>query len=70
VAALAGSNPCSGDSQGPLVTVQQVIARAQRLCETPRPDGGYPLTWYVEASLVGDMTAISAAAIRSQALAQ
>jgi len=70
VVALPESAPCTGDSQGPLRTVQQVIARAQRLSETPRPEGGYALTWYVEASLLGDITAISATAIHSQALPQ
>jgi hypothetical protein len=29
--------------------------------------GGYSLQWYVEASLIGDMTAITAAALRSEA---
>lgn len=50
--------------------VQEVIARAQRLSESPRPVGGYSLQWYVEASLIGDMTAITAAALRSEALLQ
>jgi ribosomal protein L21E len=44
------------------------MARVQRLSETPRPDGGYPLSTYVEAYLIGDMTAIAAAAIRSEGL--
>ncbi len=57
-------------SQDPLLTVGQVIARVQRLSEAPRPGGGYPLTWHVEASLLGDITAVLAAAIRFQVLPQ
>jgi hypothetical protein len=53
--------------QGASPVVQEVIARAQRLSESPRPVGGYSLQWYVEASLIGDMTAITAAALRSEA---
>jgi hypothetical protein len=60
--------PCRGQSQGQLLTVQDVMARVQRLSETPRPDGGYPLATAVEAYFLGDMTAIAAAAIRSEGL--
>jgi hypothetical protein len=53
---------------GQLPTVQQVMARVQRLCELPTPDGRYPLPSYVEAYFLGDVTAIVAAAIRSERL--
>ena len=43
-------------------------ASATALSETPRPDGGYPLSTHVEAYFLGDMTAIAAAAIRSEGL--
>jgi hypothetical protein len=36
-------------------------------CFPSRRDG-YPSTWYIEASLLGDITAISATAIRSEDL--
>jgi hypothetical protein len=38
----------------------------QRLCETPRREGGYPLATYVEGYFLGDITAIVTAAIRSE----
>jgi hypothetical protein len=53
----------SGD-RAALPEVHDLIARAQRLADSPRPQDGYPLRWYVEASLIGDMTAITAAAFR------
>jgi hypothetical protein len=62
------SDPHIGKSQGPLLAIEDVIARLQRLSEAPRPRDGYPPTWYIEASLLGDITAISAAAIRSEDL--
>ena len=62
------SRPCGGKISGQLPTVQDVMARVQRLSETPRPDGGYPLSTHVEAYFLGDMTAIAAAAIRSEGL--
>jgi hypothetical protein len=58
-----------GDGAG-LPSIQDLIARAQRLVESPRPEDGYPLKWYVEASLIGDITAITAAALHSDALLQ
>jgi hypothetical protein len=62
------SDPCTGKTQGQLPTVHQVMARVQRLCETPRPEGRFPLASYVEAYFLGDITAITAAAIRSEGL--
>jgi hypothetical protein len=44
------------------------MARVQRLGELPRTDGRYPLPGYVEAYFLGDITAIAAAAIRSESL--
>jgi hypothetical protein len=65
---MSESKPCSGKTQGQLPTVHDVMARVQRLSETPRSDGGYPLATYVEAHFLGDVTAIAAAAIRSEGL--
>ena len=62
------SKPCGGQSQGQLPTVRDVMARVQRLSETPRPVGGYSLATHVEAYFLGDITAIAAAAIRSEGL--
>jgi hypothetical protein len=45
--------------------VQELIGRAQRLADAPRPEGGHPLAWHVEASHVGDLTAIAVAALRA-----
>lgn len=64
---MSESKSCSGRPMDSL-TVHDVMARVQRLSETPRPDGGYPLATYVEAYFLGDMTAIAAAAIRSEGL--
>jgi hypothetical protein len=44
--------------------VQDVIARVQRLADSPRPAGGYPLAWHVEAAAAGDVTAIAVAVLR------
>jgi hypothetical protein len=45
--------------------VQEVVDRAQRLVDSPRPVDGYPHEWHVEARHVGDLTAIAALALRS-----
>jgi hypothetical protein len=45
--------------------VEDLIARGQRLVDSPRPAGGYPLGWHVEALHVGDLTAIAVAALRA-----
>jgi hypothetical protein len=44
--------------------VNAVAARGQALVDTPRPDGGYPLAWHVQAMLLGDLSAFAAAAAR------
>jgi hypothetical protein len=49
--------------QGPVA--EDLIARAQRLVETPRPPDGYALEWCVEANHVGDLNAIAIAALQS-----
>ena len=54
--------------QGQPPAVHEVMARVQRLCETPKPDCGYPFANYVEAYFLGDITAITMAAIRSEGL--
>jgi hypothetical protein len=50
------------------MTLQQVLARVQQLCETLRPDGGYPVATYIEGYFLGDVTAIVAAKLRSEGL--
>jgi hypothetical protein len=58
----------SGDPrgwQGAPRSVQDLTARAQRLIDLPRPVGGYPLEWHIEALHVGDLTAIAMAGLRS-----
>jgi hypothetical protein len=42
-----------------------LIDRAQRLVDTPRPPGGYPLAWHVEARHVGDLATLALAALRA-----
>lgn len=59
---LRSDAPTGGGSS--LCTAEDIIARAQRLIEAPRPAGGHPLAWYVEASNVGDLTTIAVAALR------
>jgi hypothetical protein len=44
---------------------EDVIDRAQRLIDSPRPYDGYPLEWHFEALNVGDLTAIASVALRS-----
>lgn len=44
---------------------KELIARAQALVDTPRPVDGYPLEWLIEASHVGDLTAVATAALRA-----
>jgi hypothetical protein len=41
-----------------------MIARAQRLADTPRPPEGRPLSWYVEALHVGDLPTLVAPSLR------
>jgi hypothetical protein len=48
--------------QGP--GAEELIARAQRLVDTPRPPDGYSLEWCAEAKHVGDLTAIAITALR------
>ena len=62
---MPGSESRSGASAPR--TVEQVIARVQRLCDVPRAAGVYPLADDVEAWLLGDISAISAAAICCEA---
>lgn len=44
-----------------VLSVENVIARAQHLIDS-RPQGEYPVPWYIEASHIGDLTAIAAIA--------
>jgi hypothetical protein len=48
-----------------LRSTEDVITRAQRLIDSPRPYDGYPLEWHFEAMNVGDLTAIATVALRS-----
>lgn len=52
-----GSPGGRGQARG----VNAMAARGQALVDTPRPEGGYPLAWHVEAMLVGDLSALAAA---------
>lgn len=45
--------------------LRELIARAQRLVDTPQPAEGYPLAWHVEAANVGDLSAFAAASLRA-----
>jgi hypothetical protein len=58
--------PGGADFQGggSSCTAEDLIARAQHLIDVPEPYDGYPLPWHVEASNVGDLTVIAAAALR------
>jgi hypothetical protein len=60
--AVSGGAPTEGPGS---LDVKVLTARAQRLVDAPRPVGGYPLEWHVEALHVGDLAAIAAAALRS-----
>jgi hypothetical protein len=42
-----------------------LIARVERLVDTPRPPDGYSLEWCVEAKHVGDLGAIAITAMRT-----
>ena len=44
--------------------VRGVIARGQRLADSPWPWDGFPLEWHVEAWLIGDLGALAAVALR------
>ena len=46
-------------------SMEDVVARAQRLIDSPRPYDGYPFEWHFEALNVGDLTAIAIVAIRA-----
>jgi hypothetical protein len=45
--------------------VDAMLARGQALVDTPRPEGGRPLAWHVEAMLLGDLAAVAVAAARA-----
>jgi hypothetical protein len=45
--------------------VQALMARGQRLVDTPRPVGGDSLAWYIEAQFVGDLSALAATALHT-----
>jgi hypothetical protein len=54
-----------GGGGRPLRDPDDVIARAQRLIDSPLPYDGYPLEWHFEALNVGDLTAIATMALRA-----
>jgi hypothetical protein len=64
-----GSGLSSGDGSaagaGAIGGVDVMLARAQALVDTPRPEGGRPLAWHVEAMLLGDLPAIAVASARA-----
>ncbi len=45
--------------------VQALVSHGQRLVDTPRPVSGDSLAWYIEAQLVGDLSALAAAALHT-----
>ena len=65
---MRGSDPFAGRGEEQVPTIEEVVARVQRLCDAPRPRGGYPLAASVEGHFLGDITAIVAATIRSERL--
>jgi hypothetical protein len=56
-----GEAPSGGE--GPESYVADVIARGQRLADSPWPWDGFPLEWHVEAWLIGDLSALAAVAL-------
>jgi len=60
---IGGGAPSGGGR--PLGSMEDVVARAQRLIDSPRPYDGYPFEWHFEALNVGDLTAIAIVAIRA-----
>jgi hypothetical protein len=61
VSSLGGGTPGRGES----LPVQELITRAQRLVDAPRPASGRSVAWQVEAMQVADLTVIAALALRS-----
>jgi hypothetical protein len=59
---MPGGAPTGG--RGALRSAGDVVARAQRLIDSPRPYDGFPLDWHYEALNVGDLTAIAMVALR------
>jgi hypothetical protein len=59
-----GGAPVGGGG-GSLRGPEDVVARAQRLIDSPQPYDGYPLEWHFEALNVGDLTAIATMALRA-----
>ena len=59
---VRGGAPTGGGE--PLRVVEDVVLRAQRLIDSPKPYDGYPLEWHFEALNVGDLTAIAMVALR------
>jgi hypothetical protein len=56
-----GGDPEGGGS----LRATEMITRGQALVDTPRPPGGYPLTWHINAMLVGDLPSLAAALART-----
>jgi hypothetical protein len=68
---VSNSGSCGGSgsqpgAQGSACSADELIARVHRLLDMPRPVGGYPLEWLVEASHVGDLTAIATVTLLSE----
>jgi hypothetical protein len=62
--------PSAGGAHSTSAAARAVRAaswRARSLVDAPRPAGGYPLAWYIEAQYIGDFTAVAAAAVRAAA---
>jgi hypothetical protein len=67
---LSEPDPSAMHAKGQMPTVEQIVARVRSLCDTPKPEGRYPLATYVEGYFLGDITAIVTAAMRSEHLLQ
>ena len=55
--------------RGAWLEARDLITRAERLIDTPRPATGYPAAWHVEALNVGDVSAIGMTAVREARVA-
>ncbi len=59
----------SGESEEPGFVrggPEEILAQLRRLTEMPRPAGGYPAEWCIQAYYLGDATALAALALRSK----
>jgi hypothetical protein len=64
---MAGRGRCGAPQRGGDKSreIAALMARGQRLAQTPLPAGGRSLEWYVQAYYLGDFAAL--AAVRARA---